>query len=264
VIAALQDQDGSITIPLNVSTRRGQLSGGAIVASGVSALAQIVATAIATSPLKLANLVGFGGNYKDKEPPLVVSFPPGYSGLGPQQTSDLRALVARLQDDKSLQVALRHDLGNADIALAAERVNPTSDDAVALVGSLSRRRTALLSARSIAASDVRALLASDAADDADRAIERLRTINRQLADNDNALDHIYDFLRAGADRQAMRRTRSASLAVAKARLEAVRDYLQLLGGQKISPDRIHLTNPQFTPAQDNSAGGVTILVVKTK
>jgi Domain of Unknown Function (DUF748) len=264
VIGALQDQDGSITIPLNVSAQRGQLNSGSIVASGVSALAQIITTAIAASPLKLASLVGLGGGNTDKEPPLLVTFPPGYSGLGPEQTSALRLLIARLQDDKTLQVALRHDLGNADITLAAERVNPSSDDALALAGSLSRRRAALLAARSIAASDVRALLASDATEDAERAVERLRTINRQLADNDNALDHIYDFLRAGADRQAMRRTRSASLAIAKSRLEAVRDYLQLVGGKKISPDRIHLTNPQFTPAQDNSTGGVTILVVKTK
>jgi hypothetical protein len=264
VISALQDQDGSITIPLNVSTHRGQLDTGSIVASGVSAMAQIIATAIATSPLKLANLVGFGGNNKDKLPPVAVSFPPGYSGLGPEQTIALRALVIRLQQDKSLQVALRHDLGSDDVALAAERVNPSPDDALALAGLLNRRRTALLSARSVAASDVRALLASDAGDDADRAVERLRTINRQLADTDNALDHMYDLLRAGADRQAMRRTRSAALAIAKSRLDAVRDYLQLVGGNKISADRIHIANPQFTPSQAGTSGGVTILVVKTK
>ncbi len=264
VIAALQDQDGSITIPLNIPIQHGKVDSASIVASGVGAMAQIIATAIATSPLKLANLVGFGGTGKDKQPPLVVSFPPAYSGLSPEQMFGLQALVLRLQDDSSLQVALRHDLGNADIALAAERVNPSADDALALAGSLSRRRTALLSARSIAASDVRALLASDAADDAARAVERLRTINRQLADNDDALDHIYDFLKVGSDRQALRRTRSASLAIAKARLDAVRDYLLLLGGKKLSPDRIHVTNPQFTPAQDNSSGSVTLLVVKTK
>ncbi len=146
VIASLQDQDGSITVPLNVPFEKGNLRTGAIAASAVGAFGQIIATAIASSPLKIANLFG-GGKKESHEPPVIVSFPAGYAELGSQQMSTLTSLAKQLKADQSLDVILRGDLGRADVVVAGERSNPTPDDALALANSLNRRRDELLAAR---------------------------------------------------------------------------------------------------------------------
>jgi Domain of Unknown Function (DUF748) len=265
VIGALEDQDGSITLPLNIALRQGQLDSGSVAAAASTAFLSVVATSVAASPLKAANLLGLNSSQSQFEPPLILSFPAGYPDLSSDQIAALRQLRSRLLQQPSLEVTIRHELGSDDIALAAERVNPAADDATDLADSLNRRRDELLAARRTADSDVRALLASTATNEAGGAIERLRAIDRQLADIDNALDHIYDLLRPGADRQAIRRTRQASLEIAAARLQAVRDLLlQSYIKRKIEPGRIHLTNAQFTAAPSSPSGELTISVVETK
>ncbi|MGD0462945.1 MAG: DUF748 domain-containing protein [Tepidisphaeraceae bacterium] len=263
VIAALQDQDGSITIPLNVSVERGQLNTASVVGAGVGALAEIITTAVASAPLKLAGSL-LGGKQSDAEPPIKVSFPAAYSDLGPDQIAQLEALAVRLQKKDSLRVTLRSDAGRDDVWLAGRRVNPGVENAVVLADALARRRDALLAARLDATSQVRALLASTDTDDAARAIERLRTINRQLAYTENAMDYAYDLLRPGADRQAMRRTRAATLAIARARIETIREFLIGSGRRAIDPSRISQANPQFVESPENQDGKVMVTTVKGK
>lgn len=263
VIAALQDQDGSITIPLNVSIHQGQLDMASVVGAGVGALAEIVTTAVASAPLKLAGLL-LPGKQNEAEPPVTVLFPAGYSDLGPDQFAQLQALAVRLHKDGSLRVTLKSDAGRDDVWLASQRVNPGVENAVVLADALSRRRDALLAARIDAASQVRALLASTDTDDAARAIERLRTINRQLAYTENAMDYAYDLLRPGADRQALRRTRAATLAIARTRIDTVRQFLIGTGRHAIDPSRISTANPQFVESPENQDGSVTVRTVKGK
>jgi hypothetical protein len=264
VIVALQDQDGSITVPLNVQVRNGKVDSGSIVTAGAVALTELITTAVASAPLKVTSLFGLSGKQKSQEQPIVLAFPTGYSALQAGQIAQLRMLSKRLADDKSLQVTLRGDSGSGDVELAGQRVNPSPEDALALAGALSRRREALLSARLDAASQVRALLASTDTEDAAAAIERLRTINRELFDTENAMDHAYDLLRPGADRQAMRRTRAATLSLARARLDSVRQILLGFGRDVVAPDRIRSGNPQFVESPENQDGMVTITIVKTK
>ena len=263
VIAALQDQDGSITIPLNVAIHQGQLDMASVLGTGVGALGEIIATAIASAPLKLAGLLA-PGKQTEAELPVTISFPAGYSDLGPDQIAPLSALAVRLQKDDSLRVTLRSTAGRDDVWLASQRVNPGTENALALADALSRRRNALLAARLDASSQVRALLASTDTDDAARAIERLRTINRQLAYTENAMDYAYDLLRPGADRQAIRRTRAATLAIARARIEAVRLFLIGSGRHAIDPSRVSQANPQFVESPENQDGTVTATTVKGK
>ncbi len=263
VIAALQDQDGSITIPLNVSIKQGQLNTASVVGAGVGALAEIITTAVASAPLKLAGLL-LGGKQSEAEVPVKISFPAAYSDLGPDQFAQLKALATRLQKEDSLRVTLRSDAGRDDVWLASQRVNPGVENAAVLADALSRRRDALLAARLDATSQVRALLASTDTDDAARAIERLRTINRQLAYTENAMDYAYDLLRPGADRQAMRRTRAATLAIARARIETIRGFLTGTGRHAIDTSRISVANPQFVESPENQDGTVTVTTVKGK
>jgi hypothetical protein len=262
-IAALQDQDGSITIPVNVPIKQGEVNKGAIISSGVGALAQVIATAIASSPLKLAGALGLSSK-PAAQPPVSMAFPPGYAELGPDEMAQLEALVNRLLKEKNLEATIRSDAGKADVALAAERMNPGPDDALILATALSKRLEALRVARSDAAGQVRAVLGSNATEDTAQAIERLRAIDRQIADTESATDQAYDLLRPGADRQADRRTRAATLAVARARLEAVQKFMESSGKSPISKDRIHTTNPQFNESPDAQHGTVTVTVVKAK
>ena len=263
VIASLQDQDGSITIPLNVSIHQGQLDMASVVSAGVGALAEIITTAVASAPLKLAGLL-VPGKQNEAEPPIKIPFPAGYSDLGPDQMSQLQSLAIRLQKNDSLRVTLKSEAGRDDVWLASQRVNPGTGNAIVLADALSRRREALLAARLDAASQVRALLASTDTDDAALAIERLRTINRQLAYTENAMDYAYDLLRPGADRQAMRRTRAATLAIARARTEAIREFLIGSGHRALDPSRISQANPQFVESPENQDGVVTVTTVTGK
>jgi hypothetical protein len=263
VIGALQDADGSITVPLNFAIKQGQFSETAVVGAGVGALTQIVATAIASAPLKLAGLL-VGEKQKSAEPPVAVAFPPGYSALGADDTRQLASLRQKLRKEDSLRVILRSDAGKDDVWLASQRVNPGPGDALVLAAALGRRRESLLAARLDATSQVQALLASTDAESADRAIERLRVIDRELADTENAMDYAYDLLRPGADRQGTRRTRAATLAIARARLQAVSEYLIGEGRHGIDPSRISMANPQFVEMPQAQDGTVTISIVKAK
>ncbi|HEX4055787.1 MAG TPA: DUF748 domain-containing protein [Tepidisphaeraceae bacterium] len=262
VIAALQDQDGSITIPVNLTIRGNSVSTAQLAAAGSGALLSIISTSLAAAPLKVGNLLGLDEKGAQHEPPVIVSFLPGYSF--PREIDQLDLLAQRMKDNDSLNAILRHDLGSDDIALMSERVNPSPADALAVADRLGQQKAALLSARRQAAGDVRAMLASGGGDSADIAIERLRRLDRELAETENALDRTYDLLRPGADRQADGRTRAACLAVARARLQAVRDFLLADQNEKGLADRIHIANPRYSPVTDSSLGRVIITLIKKK
>jgi len=69
----------------------------------------------------------------------------------------------------------------------------------------------------------------------------------------NSLDQLYDLLRPGAETQADRRTRAASLEIGRQRLAAVRVAL-LIAGPTDGDQRIHLTNACSTPQIQPPAG----------
>jgi hypothetical protein len=263
VIAALQDQDGSITVPLNVPLKNSTVNSVSIAAAAGGALADVIATAIASTPLKVTGLLGLTGKSGDQEQPAVIQFLPGYAGLDVDQRRQLDALAAKLRKKHSLDATVKHEMGGEDIQLAASRVNPSPDDALALAGQFQRQKQALLFSRAQAAGEVRATLASGSRRDAAAAIARLRDIDRQLADTENAMDRAYELLRPGADRQALRRTRSACLLIARTRLEAIRAILTA-GGDKSLADRVHVANPQFASTEGLDQSKVTIIVVKKK
>jgi Domain of Unknown Function (DUF748) len=262
VIAALQDQDGSITIPLNITMRENGISTGQLASAGSGALLSIIGTSLAAAPLKVGNLLGLVEKGGQPQPPVIVAFLPGYSLPG--ETDQLDLLRKRMRENKSINAILRHDLGSDDIALISERVNPSPVDALAVADQLSRQKMDMLAAREQAAADVRAILASGGSDAAALAIERLRRLDRNLAQTENALDRTYDLLRPGADRQADRRTRAACLAIAHARLQAVRDFLLAGPSEKGLADRIHIANPRYSPTADSSLGRIIITPIKKK
>ena len=86
---------------------------------------------------------------------------------------------------------------------------------------------------------------------------------RDLAATEDALDRVYDMLRPGADRQAARRGRKAALAIAQARLNSIRAVFAASGFASLD-ERVHLTRPQFNPADGAADGNAEITVTVKK
>jgi hypothetical protein len=117
----------------------------------------------------------------------------------------------------------------------------------------------LLAARASASAQARAQLESGFGADANEAIGRLRELDRAIAANEDALDHVYELLRPGADRQASRRTRGAALQVGHDRLIEARDAL-VAGGPAGTAGRVKTVHPAFTPDQTGNGGTVTVVL----
>jgi hypothetical protein len=269
VVGALQDQEGSITVPIAVPVpmQVGKLSVSDLVGPAVGAFGSIVATAIASAPLKaaggFADLLGLGGNKKHApEPPIVLAFEPGYTGLSPEDHEAIATIAQRMIKDKSLNLVVRHELGGGDLAVADERANPSKQDAQNLAERLRQQQMDALQQRSNLAGIARAELAWGSSDAADATIDRLRNLDRQVAQNDDAMDRLYALLRPGADRQSQRRTRGACLEYGHDRLAAVKHALEAAGLADM--DRVHIASPQFEQATGDAGGTVVVTLVPKK
>jgi hypothetical protein len=266
VIKMLEGADGSITIPLRVSIEQGKVRG--IAGAAVGALASVIATSIASAPVKVvggvADVVGLvPTRQKVQLQPVVLTFLPGFAGLEPAEKARLETLIEQVRRDDNLELTLRHDLGGADIEMSQARSNLSPAQAAMLAYQLRARKIELAAQRSAQAGQTRALLASASALSASITVQRLRDTDRELAQNEDALDRVYELMRPGAERQASRRTRQACLDLARDRLQAVRILLVDAGIQGLD-QRIRLTNPQVNAATGDAGGKVTITLIAKK
>jgi hypothetical protein len=269
VIKALQDPDDSITIPLNIDVKNGQVTGGAIAGAAVGAIGSIVATAIASAPLKVAggvtDMLPFGK--KDKAPlePVELAFAPGVTHLSDAGRQSLDRIVALLQKDKNVALQLRHELGSGDVSRAEARANPDLQECQNLAYRLRSRKLSLLAARAQLGGQVRGVIASGLPAAASQAaVAQLRSVDRDIAETEAALDKVYELMRPGAERQASRRTRAASLELAQDRLDLVKAYL-LSAGVPNAADRVIAANATFTqPESPDQSGKIVITIVAKK
>src|SRR6185437_8308303 len=228
VITVLQDQDGTITAPLDIDVKGGSVSTSQIACQAVGAFGKIVTTAIASAPLKVAggvgSVLGLGNNKEKQHGPQVaaeLTFPPGVAEIS-ADSKDIASVIDQLRRNSKLKVIVKNQLSQADVERAAQRANPTPDEAAALAEQLRQRKQTLLDTRQSLAPQAQAMLTANSGSAASATVTRLRAIDRDIAANENALDSVYDLLRPGADRQADRRTRAASIAIGDARMQAVR------------------------------------------
>lgn len=265
VIGMLSDADGAITLPVSVQIKQGELRGVGAAAAG--AAASVIATAVASTPLKVVGgfggLLGAEGSGKKPIPPVDVTFAAGDSGLSSLPPDWMQPLVDQMRRDKSVQVVLRHQLGSGDLARAQQRANPTPEEALALAYRLGNRRVSLEQQRSDLAAEARAALATLAPEAAAPTLLKLRDLDRQIAQTNDALDAVYDLLKPGADRQTSRRTRAVALEIAEQRLEAVRDALLASRLPNID-SRVRVSNPQFSDTSGGESGKVEITPVRAK
>jgi hypothetical protein len=143
------------------------------------------------------------------------------------------------------------------------RANPPAADVRAIAASLHRRKFELAQLRASVAAESKVRLASGAGPDAKATLERLRAIDRDSARTEDALDWAYDMLRPGADRQASNRTRSAGLALARERLEQIRQTLSAAKVPNLNA-RMNPAAPQFNPTETPDGGTITITLVHVK
>ncbi len=273
-IKAVEAADKSITLPVNVKIK--EKAGGGYALEGVEStivdsVSSVISKAILAAPVKVvtgaAEILGvdklLGGGKPKVEEPIVLQFPAGAAGLEAAESTALSLLVLRMRNEPDLQVAIKHDLGGGDEKLAAIRANPPAADVRAIAASLHRRKFELAQLRASVAAESRVRLASGAGPDAKATLDRLRAIDRDSARTEDALDWAYDMLRPGADRQASNRTRAAGLALARERLEVIR---QTLSDAKV-PDvntRLKAAAPQFNPGETADGGTITITLVHVK
>lgn len=267
-IGLLTDNDGSITMNLPVPIERGAVSAGAVLGPAVGALAQVLTTAIASAPLKavggVTDMLGIGGKKQAQaEPPVTVNFISGYTQLEGAQLATLQKLAERMKKERTLELQLRPDLSAGDVARAAVRANPPPEACREMIDQLRRQKAQLVERRSQLAAEARGQLGARPESEAKETLDSLKATEREISQVDIALDQLGDMLRPGSDRQADRRTRAASIEIARQRLRAVRDVLTSAGVEG-TDQRVHDTNPQFAPTEAQEGGSVVIQLVPKK
>jgi len=266
VIAALEDQDGSITIPIDVPIRSGHISSGDITLAATGAVASVITTAVASTPLKASDTVlSLFGNQKlpRNEQPVTLDFSPADPSLNIADLEKLQTLLKQAQNDPTLELALHHVLGGGDVTRAAVLANPSQPDSRNLADSLRLKRIVLVAARNAAAQRAAAQIASGFGADSNAAIQQVREIDVALAKTENAMDEMYDMLRPGAESQKGRRTRAACLEIGQDRLLAARDALLASGIPGIE-QQIKVTHATFNAAGGDSGGQVIIVLTHKK
>ena len=115
------------------------------------------------------------------------------------------ALSGQLAENSSLAIEVRHELSPADLERAALRTNPDRSEARSIVQGLRRKRTDLLNLRVQVAGQFRAALAANGEPASSGALlNRLKLIDIEIAQTEDALDLASDLFGPGAARQADR------------------------------------------------------------
>jgi len=266
----LRDEEGAIEIPLDFEVGADGMSTGAILSVATSTLGSLIADAVAASPLRLIGTAGdivpvgdllFGDDEVEGDHLLALEFRPGDAFLSRTESEKLAALVEAFNDDEELVVTLTHTLGAADLERAALRANPSRADCVALAARLRQKKMEITEQHDLVAAQARAAIAAGLDDKARTARDRLGRLERELGLTERSLDGILEFLRPGAQRQAVRRMREACIAVGRLRVDAVRGRLvEILAesGAVNLDERIRVKRPRFGEPTAPEGGAVNI------
>jgi hypothetical protein len=266
-IAAVQDADGSITLPVNLKIENNNVSASQIGGAAAGAVSAVVVNAVASAPLKvvggLGSLLGGDNGKKAPEPPIALEFAPGSVELDSKSLDQLAAIEKRLNDDQSLTLTIHHELGSGDLQWAADRANPSIIDCQNMQYRLRQRKADLLADRAQISGQARAQLIALGESGAAASLDQLKEIDRDLAHTEDALDQVVELLRPGADKEADRRTRAAAIQIGNARLAAVQSALKASTVEDLDT-RTQLIAARFDTKQDSETGQVLITLVKKK
>lgn len=281
VLFALRDEDGRISVPVRVRLGPGGASAGELTGAIAKAVGAVAGTALANIGFRAVDTVADIGKGvvsivpgMDAIPfmseaasvtyaPVVVSFDPGDAAPPRSQLDALATLIAASKDDEQVVLTLEHKLGGGDYARSRVRANPSPEDRRGLVARLAARKRLALAARVDLLAEARAAMAAGLVAAAESAGERVRALDAELVEIESALDAVYELERGGAERQAGRRGRLASLGLARARLDAVRAAL-IAAGCPSAPGRVVVSRPRVEDAPGSEGGTVTVTATRRR
>jgi hypothetical protein len=258
VVGAVEAPDKSITLPLHFQVDGATPKG--IGPAAVGAVSQVLVTAVASAPVKtVTGVVGlFGDTAKQmevvQEPPVRLGFVPGLTSLDADSERKLATILSRAKRDKSVRVVIEHELGQDDVDVAARRANPPGQQVAALAEGLRARRRDLLLRRDelLVRARTAAFGLPVSTGRPEASLAAYRQVNLDLAGVEDSLDRLYDLLRPGAERQADRRTRSAAVELADARLALARWSVQSICGPAAS-DQVRVGTARFAQAGETQS-----------
>jgi hypothetical protein len=274
LIPVIRDAKEEIRIPIHVSLgSNGLISEGTwrIVAP---AMGQVIGRAFRDSPLKIAGLaktLGKGvakilpkraresllGPKTPERLPTTLEFGPGDRQLKDDQIERLAPLIETLRDGHPCELILQHELGDTDVTLLAARATPKTTELNALLRGLDTRRRQLLHRRRRARDVACAALRGNDDAAALRAREELRRLDQDLGTLARSTENTHRLLMNQSNWDRSRRTREGTLALGKARLEAVRGALLRAGVPNLS-GRIRLRPPVLKARAGHLSGTVRV------
>lgn len=268
VVFALRDRNGILRVPLSLSMKSENFSGGNYLSAVATTLGKLLGTAFLKSPLRLGaavtDFVPFigGGGEIPEEIPLVLEYGPAQTRLNSAQERALEPFIERLDDGEPILLTLRHQLGMRDLAIVDVLGNPSREDIKEVVQALRRRKDLLLEDRRATATRTVVTLGAGLEEEGTRARLRLREIERELGVIEDDLDELYELLRSGAQRRTQRRARAAGVALGQDRLAEIRQILQRRLGWESSELETHLRlmRPRFRDVTETPSGRVTVTV----
>ena len=262
VLFVLRGEDSKHTVNLDLAVPSSGVSGGAIASMAAEEFLDIVTTAIASSPFRVAggltDVLGVTGGEPMalNEQSVEVEYDPGTAGTpNPEQQTALRNLVALTRDDETIRLVLQHDFGGGDSARAERLANPDPVACRGLAKRLRHRRETIRAARAgaevIAGSHLRAgrMVAFRAAS------QRLRDLLAEQGEVERSLDTVLALLKPGAERRAPRRTHQTLMRIANQRMAILADWLERAG---IPADRIDARRPRRQKPDGDAGGQVTV------
>ncbi len=259
VLFLLENADGEHRIPVGFTLDEEGLTTGKITTAAAGAAASVIGSAIAAAPLRVlstfTDLFGITGGVEDPPPSAQIAFAPGATELSAEARAALAALVAKMRADADFVIQVQHRLGAADVARAEMLANPTPEDCREIAAGLRRRRAELTRERAELAAELRAQWGAGESAIAENTTPRLRAIDAEAGNVEDALDRVLELLKPGAERQRGKRTRAAALAVARQRIEVLRAWLESQGVPKLDA-RFEAKSPAFEVGASDAPGSV--------
>jgi hypothetical protein len=266
VIFAIRDEDGVISVPLDITIAREGITAGAIAGALLGTTGRVIGQAFLNTPFRMAStitsLVPGGEAPPEEEEPIALEFEGGSPNLAAAEAAKLAALLERLADGEPLQVALRHDFSGKDLERAGERANPPREDCLEMAERLRREKARLLVRREEAAARARNAVLGGLWRESASATEALRRLDIEIQTADQGLQDLYDRARPGAERQAPRRAREAAVALARARLAAVAAALAAAGEE--AEKAVRIDRPGVPEEAPGAVGRVIVTVTRAR
>ncbi len=268
VVFLLKDNAGEVTLPFDVSIAEKGISLAQVTGQVVSALTQVIATAVASSPLRVAGGLtdflglGGGGETAPKLEEFSIEFPVGLDLLTPDQVGRIALVAQRFRNDKQLVGVVTHVLGPGDLQRAEALGNPSPDARQDLWHRLAARRQELERERTELAAEIRSQWLVGLTEEAEASRRRLQLLDAELLAAENALDRVLELLSPRAERNRARRTREIALAMAELRIAELQRRLDEVGLPADIDERLRIQLPRFEVDESLPAGGALEFTLK--